>query len=669
MDQSEHSMRTIFAEALEIPDARQRADFLSQACGTDSALRQEIEELLSAEATAAHSFLPNQPSRPDAQRLLSRAAEALEESRSTAPVACVSEKPGDRIGRYKLLEQIGEGGCGVVYMADQEEPVRRRVALKVIKLGMDTKQVVARFEAERQALALMDHAHIANVLDGGATDAGRPYFVMELVRGIKITDYCDENDLCTRERLELFVQVCQAVQHAHQKGIIHRDLKPSNILVTVNDGVPVPKVIDFGIAKATEGKLTDKTLFTSFDQFLGTPAYMSPEQTVFTSVDIDTRSDIYSLGVLLYELLTGKTPFDSKALLACGLDEMRRMIREKDPAPPSTRLRCLPQEELTTTARHRQSQGPKLIHTLRGDLDWVVIKCLQKDRSRRYETANSLVSDIKRHLNNEPVIARPPSRLYEFRKTVRRHKVGFAAGGAVIAVLAAGVLVSTLEAVRARRAEKEQGRLAVTARIAEQSARRESYSRAMLLGFEALRARDYGLVRELLAQTRSIVGEAKGTDTGQGVPAWEWRHLAWETRDESSRVLARCARTVESLAVSPDGNWLAAGTAAGHVLLWALSPKAPPVEWRIGSDAECLAFSPDSRKLAVGCVDGTVRTLANPAGEILAEFHEPARILDLRFSSDGRRLAFCTEETFSIANIQTQEREETVHQVQAWGAR
>ena len=288
----------------------------------------------------------------------------------------LTEKPGDTIGRYKLLQQIGEGGCGVVYMAEQDEPVRRRVALKIIKLGMDTKSVIARFEAERQALAMMDHPNIAKVLDAGATETGRPYFVMELVRGMKITEYCDEAKLSTRARLDLFIQVCQAIQHAHQKGIIHRDIKPSNILVTVNDGVPVPKVIDFGIAKATSGQqLTDKTLFTAFEQFIGTPAYMSPEQAVLTSLDIDTRSDIYALGVLLYELLTGKTPFDAKELLAIGLDEMRRTIREQEPPRPSTRLSTLPGQELSTTAQRRGLDAPKLVSELRGDLDWIVMKC------------------------------------------------------------------------------------------------------------------------------------------------------------------------------------------------------------------------------------------------------------------------------------------------------
>src|SRR5262249_16583387 len=311
---------------------------------------------------------------------------------------------GQKIGRYKILERVGEGGCGVVYVAEQTEPVRRRVALKVIKLGMDTKQMVARFEAERQALAMMDHPNIAKVLDGGATDNGRPYFIMELVRGIKITAYCDQASLPTKDRLGLFIQVCQAIQHAHQKGIIHRDIKPSNILVTLNDGVPVPKVIDFGIAKATEGKLTDATVYTQLHQFIGTPAYMSPEQAEMSSLDIDTRSDIYSLGVLLYELLAGTTPFDAKELMSQGIDAMRKTIREREPVRPSTRFATLEGEDLTTTAKRRSADKYKLIHQLKGDLDWIVMKCLEKDRTRRYETANGLAMDLKRHLNNETVV-------------------------------------------------------------------------------------------------------------------------------------------------------------------------------------------------------------------------------------------------------------------------
>ena len=366
----------------------------------------------------------------------------------------VTEKVGERIGRYKLLQQLGEGGCGVVYMAEQEEPVRRRVALKVIKLGMDTKSLIARFEAERQALAMMEHANIAKVLDAGATENGRPFFVMELVRGIKITEYCDQNKLTTQERLKLFVQVCQAIQHAHQKGIIHRDIKPSNILVTLHDGVPVPKVIDFGIAKATQGRLTDQTLFTAYEQFIGTPAYMSPEQAELSGLDIDTRSDIYALGVLLYELLTGGTPFDTKELLASGLDKLRCVIREKEPERPSTRLRTMLDANLTTTANHRRTDPPKLIHLIRGDLDWIVMKTLEKDRTRRYETANGLAMDIQRYLNNEPVLARPPSTMYRFQKLLERNKGLFGAISAVMLALAVGLGFSVYLLVQERAALK-----------------------------------------------------------------------------------------------------------------------------------------------------------------------------------------------------------------------
>ena len=352
-------------------------------------------------------------------------------------------------------------------MAEQEEPVRRRVALKVIKLGMDTKNVIARFEAERQALALMDHPNIAKVLDAGATETGRPYFVMELVKGVRITDYCDQNNLPTTERLALFTSVCHAIQHAHQKGIIHRDIKPSNTLVTMHDGVPVPKVIDFGIAKATDQRLTDKTLFTAFEQLMGTPAYMSPEQAEMSGLDIDTRSDIYALGVLLYELLTGKTPFDARELLASGLDAMRRTIREQEPARPSTRFSTMLAADLSAAAKHRQCESSKLTSSIRGDLDWMVMKCLEKDRTRRYETASALVNDIERHLNNEPVVARPPSRYYRLQKAIRRNKGAFAAITAIAVVLVVGAAVSTWQAVRATRSEREQSRLRAAAQQAQ----------------------------------------------------------------------------------------------------------------------------------------------------------------------------------------------------------
>jgi serine/threonine protein kinase len=439
----------VFSAARRLPPA-ERALYLDQTCAGEPDLRRRVEELLRA-SQDAEDFL--QDPAPGAERPEGAPAASTLVLNEAAP----GEKAGDRIGRYKLLQLIGEGGCGLVYMAEQEEPVRRRVALKVIKLGMDTKQVIARFEAERQALALMDHPNIARVLDAGATETGRPYFVMELVRGIKITDYCDEHNLSTKERLELFMQVCHAVQHAHQKGIIHRDIKPSNILVARPgpDSSGVPKVIDFGIAKATQGRLTDQTLFTAFEQFIGTPAYMSPEQAELTMQDVDTRTDIYSLGVLLYELLAGRTPFDAEGLVASGLDAMRRTIREQEPERPSTKLSTLLEGELTATARHRHTDAPKLVHLLRGDLDWIVMKCLEKDRARRYETASGVAMDIRRHLNNQPIEACPPSKLYRFRKSIQRNKLAFMATGAVIAALAVGLCIASWALVRERAARRE----------------------------------------------------------------------------------------------------------------------------------------------------------------------------------------------------------------------
>jgi serine/threonine protein kinase/tetratricopeptide (TPR) repeat protein len=407
---------TVFENARQLPPA-DRAAFLARACGDDAALCARVEALLCAHVEA-QGFL----------------AVPL-----TAPlVVAPNEQTGERIGRYRLLEKIGEGGCGVVWMAEQNEPVRRKVALKVIKLGMDTKEVIARFEAERQALALMDHPNIAKVHDGGATESGRPFFVMELIRGVPITKFCDESGLSTAQRLALVIQVCHAIQHAHQKGIVHRDIKPSNILVTHHDEAPVPKVIDFGIAKATQGRLTDTTLYTAFHQFIGTPAYMSPEQTEMSSVEIGPHSDVYSLGVLLYELLAGAPPFDARALAQVGVDEIRRHIREVDPPKLSTRWRTWSDAERTTMAQRRSTAPAALSAQLAGDLEWIAMRCLEKNRLRRYASAAELALDLQRHLAHEPVVARPPSVGYRAQKFFRRHRTGLIAAGAASVLILAG---------------------------------------------------------------------------------------------------------------------------------------------------------------------------------------------------------------------------------------
>jgi serine/threonine protein kinase/WD40 repeat protein len=553
----------LFNAALQLP-VSERAAYLAEACGTDDALRGRVESLLATEGLA-EGFLETPVS----------GAIGGEPDEIAAAGAVVAEKPGDTIGRYKLLQQIGEGGCGVVYMAEQEEPVRRRVALKVIKLGMDTRSVIGRFEAERQALARMDHPNIARVFDAGATGSGRPYFVMELVRGVKITDFCDENQLALPERLELFVQVCRAVQHAHQKGIIHRDLKPSNILVTVNDGVAVPKVIDFGIAKATEGRLTDRTVFTAFEQFIGTPAYMSPEQAVMTSADVDTRSDIYSLGVLLYELLTGRPPFSQAELMESGVEEMRRTIREREPAKPSTRLSTMGAADLVPIARSRKAEPPGLIHLVRGDLDWIVMKCLEKERARRYETANGLAMDVKRFLASEPILARPPSRVYRFRKMVARNRVTAAAVFSVGLALFVGLGVSTWQYQEKSRAEREQSRLREQAQQAqasearfrreaqahELSARMKAYSSDMKLLQFALASDDLGRAQELLDRQRPQPGH-------EDLRGWEWRYLWQFCQSDAAFTICQRSNSITAVSFSPDGSLLAVGTWAGEVTVW-----------------------------------------------------------------------------------------------------
>jgi serine/threonine protein kinase/tetratricopeptide (TPR) repeat protein len=568
----ELSIDRILSEALELPPP-QRSAFLDQACGSDAELKMKVRDLIAAlERSPEFLASPTADVLPPDDPAGSSTARPVHDSHSASEIPA-----GTRIGPYKLLERIGEGGFGAVYLAEQREPVQRRVALKIIKLGMDTRQVIARFEAERQALAMMDHPNIARVLDGGATDAespwgpGRPYFVMELVKGVPITQFCDEQRLALRERLALFIDACHAVQHAHQKGVIHRDLKPSNVMVSRHDDKPVVKIIDFGIAKATGGRLTDKTLFTELRQLIGTPAYMSPEQAGLSDLDVDTRSDIYSLGVLLYELLTGTAPFEPERLRSADFDELWRIIREEEPPKPSTRVSVLrgeprpsgrglseprasasgsgdlvvehplphgrgsdrsgrgsdqpsraddsgaaglktpslrpsvPSSLAADIARFRRTDLSALTRTLRGDLDWIVMKCLEKDRTRRYETANGLALEVERYLKNEPVLAGPPSRLYRLRKFVRRNRAMVTATTMVVAALLAGTAGTTFGLLRAeqRRAEAEAAR--------EQTQQVSDFQSAMLRGInvEAMGRRIKERLREQVraALARQYVGE------------------------------------------------------------------------------------------------------------------------------------------------------------------
>jgi WD40 repeat protein/serine/threonine protein kinase len=596
--------KEIFEAALKLPP-KDRAVYLDQACGGDAQLRQRIVEALfqAQEDAAATIQAPPSPS-PERTKVVPFVV--------PFPTEAPGEKPGDQIGRYKLLEQRGEGGMGTVWVAEQSEPVRRKVALKIIKLGMDTKQVIARFEAERQALALMDHPNIAKVLDAGATDKGRPYFVMEFVSGEPVTNYCDRQNLTTRERLDLFVQVCRAIQHAHQKGIIHRDIKPSNILVALQDGVPVPKVIDFGIAKATAGQqLTDKTLYTAMEQFVGTPAYMSPEQAEMAGVDIDTRSDIYSLGVMLYELLTSKMPFDPKRLVQAGLDEIRRIIREEEPARPSTRIGTLDAAEQTTVAKRRQSEPPKLIHQVRGDLDWIVMKCLEKDRTRRYETANGLAVDIQRHLNDELVVARPPSHLYRFQKMVRRNKLAFAAIAAVAGSLVIGLGLFAWEfAAKSKALDRTlAAERAATAHAAQEAIQTRKAKAAALELRRSLAASDF-------LQATRLVDEDKSAD--------------------SLPYLQRC--------LSLDSSNVAASTLLASLLIqldWAL----PVLSLEHGGDVFSGRFSPDGKRIVTASRDGTARVWDAQSGQPLTEpMKHGGQVNSAQFSPDGTRVVTASDD-------------------------
>jgi serine/threonine protein kinase/WD40 repeat protein len=553
----------LLARLFDLP-AVDRLAHWEKACAENPALRSRLPEIArileksdSAAPTSARDPLP--------QEHLMRALESALEPADR-------ESVGSQIGPYKLLQKIGEGGFGSVWMAEQSEPFRRRVALKIVKVGMDTDEVIARFEIERQALALMDHPNIARVYDAGATASGRPYFVMELVRGVAITRYCDDNRLTAEERLRLLIAVCQAVQHAHQKGVIHRDLKPSNILVTLADGVPIPKVIDFGIAKATEKRLTEKTLVTQFHAFVGTPAYTSPEQMEMSALDIDTRSDIYSLGVLLYELLAGRPPFDPDALMKSGFEAMRRIIREVDPPRPSSRLGTLNDVDRTSVAHARGTDAAKLSVVLRGDLDWIVMRCLEKDRTRRYETANDLANDVQRFLADEPITARPPSNLYRLSKVARRHRVAFIATTIVVIAIVTALVVSSFlfwreraAHARAEMAEKSEGML-----------RRKTASRAAGTALEqANREFDQGRVSDGLA----------------------WLVYAGANDPFHPVIAPRIASVL-----------------ASHSFLL---PDGAPFE--CGSRVAATRFAGDGRTFFVGTDDGTLRVFDAASGQVVRQ--------------------------------------------------
>ena len=564
-DQSKR-VKEIFLEAEGILDSSEQQRFLERACGGDPDLLGRVQRLLKAHQEGT-DFIPMDP----------------QEQTKLADEPAPREGEGSIIGPYKLLQNIGEGGCGVVYMAEQQKPVVRRVALKIIKLGMDTKQVIARFEAERQALAMMEHPNIAKVLDAGATETGRPYFVMELVRGVPITEFCDQQNLSTNERLMLFMDVCSAIQHAHQKGVIHRDIKPSNILVTMHDHKAVPKIIDFGIAKATQQRLTDKTLFTQFHQFMGTPAYMSPEQAQMSGLDIDTRTDIYSLGVLLYELLTGRTPLDAKELTKADYDEMRRRIRDEDPLYPSTQLTSMNAEELTTIAKRRNTEPSRLNRVMRGELDWIVMKALEKDRNRRYETAAEMALDVQRYLNFEPVKAAAPSSMYRFRKFARRNKGAISVAAIILLLLSVGSVVSTWLAVKATIAQRSADQLATESQEAKELAelREEEATEQRNLALttsQALRQNLYAsdlyqaqhfLRDDNIAKSRELLRKyIPSDDEEDDLRGFEWQYLWDRSQGDELYTFNDLERPVGALAFSHDSKFLAGLSSDGNIGVW-----------------------------------------------------------------------------------------------------
>jgi serine/threonine protein kinase len=596
--------KSVFLGALALADAKDREPYLRGVCAGHPELLARLRELLSAH--------------DESEGPLDCRSPALGNTADTAP----TESSGMVIGPYKLLEQIGEGGMGTVWMAQQTEPVKRVVALKLIKAGMDSKQVIARFEAERQALALMDHANIARVLDAGTTGAGRPYFVMDLVKGIPITRYCDEHHLTPRQRLELFIPVCQAIQHAHQKGIIHRDLKPSNVLVGLYDGKPVPKVIDFGVAKAAGPKLTEATLFTGFGTVIGTPEYMSPEQAQLDNVDIDTRSDIYSLGVLLYELLTGTTPFTKQDLEKAGLLETLRMIREQEPPKPSTKLstaECLP-----TLAANRGTEPAMLAKLLRGELDWIVMKALEKDRNRRYETANGFAMDVQRYLADEPVQACPPSPAYRFRKFARRNRLLLGTASGVAVVVAVAVAVSTGLIWRALERE-----------------RRDSYIHRIDMVHNALSADNLGRAFQYL-------GECP-----EDLRGWEWHYLMRLCRVDP--LIIRGKTEVHGVAFSLDGQRLAAGFGDGTIKILNSTTGDQVRTFPAHTDTVVsVAFHRDGKHLASRSADLTVKVwdLTATGKPVWEEKCDATRkygsAYTIAFSPNGRYVTFASERVVKV---------------------
>jgi WD40 repeat protein/serine/threonine protein kinase len=606
--------RDIFIAALQKEAPADRRAYLDEVCKRDQRLRRGVEALLERHERAG-SFLES-----PVANLVSTAEDPL------------PAHPGTMIGPYKLLEQIGEGGFGVVFMAEQQQPLRRKVALKVVKPGMDSKQVIARFEAERQALALMNHPSIAKILDGGATDTGRPYFIMELVRGIPITEFCDANRLTPRERLELFLPVCQAVQHAHQKGIIHRDLKPNNVLVPLLDGTPTVKVIDFGIAKALgQERLTEKTLCTGFAQMIGTPLYMSPEQAQMSGQDTDTRTDIYALGVLLYELLTGTTPFDKERLKEASYEEIRRIIREEEPAKPSTRISTLGQAG-TTVSANRQSEPQRLSQLFRGELDWIAMKALEKDRNRRYDTASAFAADVQRYLHDEPVQACPPSTVYRFRKFARRNKEALATAAAAIFTLILVVIGLATSTVLVMREKAQTDAAKRTLEEALERERQNSYFQRIALADREWSANNLGRVEQLL--------DACPTE----LRAWEWHYLK-RLRLENNFSL-RHHSAVLSAVFSPNGQWIVCGSQDGTVTVWDASTSQQLVQLPAHKrHAYRVAISPDGRFLATASWDQTVKVWSfhrPPAASMLSLIHtlpHPNRVHSVAFSPDGQRLA------------------------------